>query len=637
MDKNVEKTSAYNKYENLYTHENGAERKIVSKNNFAEHMKIHADGYSGQIQSNTIENDDNMCILKKNKYFSIKKSLNVENVSSVTTNINQEEIYNYNVIYQCNICVQSSLNLHSFALHMITHVECSMHECVVCDQKFATIVLWVKHLNDHQDQVPSKFLNSQIQSPVVEANTNITTNSVKMKHEVHMSTCKNTTNNLSIVTGFKEPSVSNITPDKNSFSCNVCKNVFLSEKELIKHKYVHRKPKSFSCKYCDKTFFKKWSLSQHENEHINDENKNTVKDHQSIENQSNIQLNSKIDDPTLAVKKKKLSSNYSEKNITKPFTSHMQLRQRTNTKYFEEQVDESSDSNNEVDLPNKKGQNFKDRNEECPQEKNTTIIGLYQPLTQYSCENCKEGFYSIYQLRKHLTFNKKCYDFLINSNIYKLVKNGGNNSIKPFECYTCKKTFLNRNNCIRHLKKIHNVVNKYDLNNYSIPKYIELKKLNPKTVQQNSKFQNRNKGRMMSQSYINKCKDCGKSYSNSSNLHRHKVMNHKMNTFYCTICNKTLQHKYSLAEHMRVKHRQLSPNIKTIDAKQIGQDIKSISQISDLALYLCKVCKMEFADNNSLQNHIKVHTLNMYECKDCCKLFETNIALAQHILNDHNS
>ncbi|XP_025203203.1 zinc finger protein 431-like [Melanaphis sacchari] len=53
--------------------------------------------------------------------------------------------------------------------------------------------------------------------------------------------------------------------------------------------------------------------------------------------------------------------------------------------------------------------------------------------------------------------------------------------------------------------------------------------------------------------------------------------------------------------------------------------------------YFCKICLMNFADDITLQEHLKIHIVNMYKCKDYGQQFETNATLAKHILENHRA
>jgi len=100
---------------------------------------------------NYIANNSNASIIRESPYFCIRKLPKIRNV---LCNDDYDQTLQNNVIFICRICKNApSSNIHTFALHMSDHSECNMHECIVCDATFDSIVLWAKHMIYHQQQI----------------------------------------------------------------------------------------------------------------------------------------------------------------------------------------------------------------------------------------------------------------------------------------------------------------------------------------------------------------------------------------------------------------------------------------------------------------------------------------------------
>jgi len=137
-----------------------------------------------------------------------------------------------------------------------------------------------------------------------------------------------------------------------------------------------------------------------------------------------------------------------------------------------------------------------------------------------------------------------------------------------------------------------------------------------------------------------KCELCGKIYCNEYNLIRHISMIHKQTykPVSCNVCGITLKNKFSYGAHLRNTHKQLFKHYEGTNStykKNSGQII-SVNK-KNIMKYICKICKMEFSDNITLQKHTKIHTLKIYKCNDCNQQYETNLALGNHIWENHSA
>lgn len=276
--------------------------KIENEENSADEM----DASNNTLNVQAIEeNPDNAVSIKKeNNYFSIKKSLNVDSVPSAITVVNSGSSSNDNVIYSCNICPQSSLNPHLFALHMSTHEQSGTNTCRVCDETFRTVHLWEKHLEYHQERVSSCY---QICPPQVETAVDITPRPVTRKRRA-------------------------------------------------------RKPRPLPCKHCKKPFTEKWKLLEHyRTKHSDSENEDTPQQPATNAIQNIEQVNGSNVVPILTNGKKKnwvCDMCEEEFNRSSSLMCHRRSHYRNNPYYPEEDgyeyidfgdEDSSTDGENDVD------------------------------------------------------------------------------------------------------------------------------------------------------------------------------------------------------------------------------------------------------------------------------------------------
>lgn len=108
----------------------------------------------------------------------------------MASNINYKKSSQHKVRFVCNICHYSSIDKHSFAVHMSDHPQCNMHECIVCDMKFSTVVHWTNHIIDHENQVDLNLLETQIVSNGNESNIS-GINSRSVESQTHLKKLEN--------------------------------------------------------------------------------------------------------------------------------------------------------------------------------------------------------------------------------------------------------------------------------------------------------------------------------------------------------------------------------------------------------------------------------------------------------------
>jgi len=531
-----------------------------------------------------IANNNNVSIIRETPYFCIRKLPNIKNVFCHGDN---DQTSQDNIIFICRICKNSpSSDIHSFALHMSDHSECNMHECIVCDKKFNSVILWVDHMSYHQQQIDLNVSTIQFDPMGTESNASLDPIKTRNTEPQVLKNLRNSDitrfiqhiqNKNNIVAEVNdEPQIEHNNDsviihspvDGNSsgtnsidiehlwFPCDVCEKKFSIPFQLNVHRKSHFGIVPYVCKICNKTYQLKYQWDQHFKDHYKKQKANL---------------------------KSKQHTNNLESNITKLNIESISHKDKMNSQY------------------------------------------------------CKKEYNSISQGKKHMTMSRErrrhCKSNLPELTSSKATKNSTKSGL--FRGNICMKTYNTSYNRSVHTKNVHKVIDSTYLNTYDhtgLQKDKLIDKIQQKPAIKKRNIRNQIKG--------TKCGLCDKTYSNLANLSCHKSIIHSQ-TFEpmtCNVCGSTFKHKYSYREHLKIKHKQLFKHYEETNStyKKIRRQIISVNKINIMKCF-CKICKMKFADNITLQEHSKIHTLNMYKCNDCGQQFETNLTLGTHILENHST
>ncbi|KAL4135939.1 hypothetical protein QTP88_007516 [Uroleucon formosanum] len=567
--------------------------------------------------------DSIVSIVRATPYFCIRKLPNIKNGLS---NDEYEQTSQNKLVFTCKICKSSpSTDIHSFALHMSDHSECNMNECIVCDKKFNSVVLWTAYMTNHQQQIDLNVSTVQSNLLETESNTFDPINSINMEPQVILNSISIEDNNTESATNedielneYKnKPSVPvnnknchlnnhvNKSDHKKSTFCIFCNKHFAHLGALTNHMCIHGLM-TYKCQYCSMQFSKKGLYIMHEKTHVL---KNLVKSAPS-QNKNNIVV--KVNDESqiehcndFEIVHSSIDGNSSGTNLTdiehlwfscdvcqKKFSTPSQLIFHRKVHYgIVPYVCKICNRSNQLKFrwnchlnEHYKRHNSNLRSKQHNNNLKSNICELniesINPKDQIKCQKCKKEFNSISRLKNHMSMSKECrrhcrsYIPEITSNKTVLGKTYLN---------TCDNTGLTKN------------------------KLLDI-------IQQKPVIKKQNRSNRINS---NKCEVCGKIYSSRSNLSCHISMIHAQTSepLNCNVCLGTFKHRFAYREHLRTKH---------------GQFVYKKNE------YICKICKVKFADNITLQKHTEIHPLYMYKCNDCGQRFETNLYLGNHIWEDHS-
>nr|AAC52629.1 kruppel-type zinc finger protein [Mus musculus] len=129
------------------------------------------------------------------------------------------------------------------------------------------------------------------------------------------------------------------------------------------------------------------------------------------------------------------------------------------------------------------------------------------------------------------------------------------------------------------------------------------------------------------------CQQCGKSFSRSFNLIKHRIIHSREKPYECSECGKQFQRSLALLEHQRI-HSGDKPY-------ECGECGKTFTRSSNLVKhqvihssempFVCRMCGKVFRRSFALLEHTRIHSGERpFECTECGKAFSRSSNLIEH-------
>ncbi|EFB23222.1 hypothetical protein PANDA_019231, partial [Ailuropoda melanoleuca] len=129
------------------------------------------------------------------------------------------------------------------------------------------------------------------------------------------------------------------------------------------------------------------------------------------------------------------------------------------------------------------------------------------------------------------------------------------------------------------------------------------------------------------------CQQCGKSFSRSSNLIKHRVIHSGEMPYECSECGKLFRRRFALLEHQRI-HSGERPYTCSRCGKAFSRSSNLIEHQrthSGEKPYACSQCLKAFKGVSQLIHHQRIHSGEKpFQCKECGKAFRGCSGLSQH-------
>lgn len=512
-------------------------------------------------------------------------------------------------VHICDICLASFMKHDDLESHYAIHKKSELYVCHICPGVFVLKHSLKWHLASHNskkffcDECPKFYLKEKsltLHKSKVHANENqfccsicfkgFKTRIELKKHKLHIH--KNSLVRMSEKTLLSQEPSKEKRKNKYIYFCDVCKKEFTTISNLQSHLLIHAKRKDIQketvtglmCKVCHEIFFDEESVKSHYNTHSYDElfkigielknQKQCVLIQENLHTETNTKRQESMSQIYKTTDKRTLQS--SSKMSSIPFVYNKKLS-KIRPKFEKSKTDIHSDENSDCYT--------KIKNCVCDichgrftTEDLLSHYAIHKTDETYTCNLCPETFMTKDFLKSHLV---------------------SHTNKKIFACAICSKLYATKPSLMRHL------------------------------------YSHTGEKRFT-------CDDCGKGFIERYLLKKHKSRVHKAQNMPRTKPNglnsNIVSNDNELGDKDKIACNICKTEFKTcLELKNHEIVHKSQNEINqDMKDHICKICHVNFPDDESLVLHSNTHKNHeMFSCGVCGKTFKTHVQFTKHKISFH--